>query len=275
MLVLTNRIDWLNQFRDDLVHGKTGENPKLPIISETIRNNLRIKTFHSKWDNLSDLDERFFTTDESDAEEIFSSQNARTKDTILFSTFQTAIARDLPYRLPHIDLIIIDEAHNVKPEDGYQALIADLAELSRANGRTPMVLAVTATPTNITKELFGEPIFTFGLAEYIASPYSPAIDYHLVSATNAPKEIIESIIAQVESAKKIKDSLSKKALIREIEQSFETIISSYPTLDELVRDLLEERIGMDPSSVGQTIVFVNSQNEADEVASIINRQYGQ
>lgn len=107
------------------------------------------------------------------------------KDNFFFSTFQTAIQKDLAYKLPYIDLIIIDEAHNVKVDDEYTKLLQDLSELGR-DDHAPMILAVTATPTNYTVDLFGEAIATFGLAEYIASEYAPAIDYHLVSATNAP-----------------------------------------------------------------------------------------
>lgn len=151
--MLTNLIDGLNQFRDDLFHGRTGEKSKDPILSEHVRDNALLKTFHSKADNLADLDEKYFTVNEEDEEEIFSKQNGRTKDQFFFSTFQTAIRKDLAYRLPYIDLIIIDEAHNVNPEDEYDAVLQDLSSLGR-DGHPPMILPVTATPTNLTKELF-------------------------------------------------------------------------------------------------------------------------
>lgn len=153
MLVLTNLIDGLNQFRDDLFHGRSGENRKGPILSENLRENALLKTFHSKADNLAHLDEKYFTVSEEDEEEIFSQQNERIKDQFFFSTFQTAIRKDLAYRLPYVDLIIIDEAHNVDPGDEYDAVLQDLSGLGR-DGHAPMILAVTATPTNLTKELF-------------------------------------------------------------------------------------------------------------------------
>jgi superfamily II DNA or RNA helicase len=273
ILVLTNRIDGLNQFRDDLVHGKTWEKPKAPIIWKSIRENFRVKTFHSKADNLSDIDESYFTRDESDEDEIFSKQNGRIKDNLSFSTFQTAIRKDLAYKMKDIDLIIIDEAHNVKPEDEYSSLLEDLVTLGR-DGHTPMILAVTATPTNLTKEAFGEAISKFGLAQYIASEYSPDIRYNLVSATSASATEIRSIKDKVEQAKQEHNILSKRAFVREIQQDFDIIMASYPDMYELVQDLIKNRIWTDPKTVGQTTIFANNIRETDEIARIMNEQYG-
>ncbi len=273
ILVLTNRIDGLNQFRDDLVHGKTWEKPKAPIIWESIRENFSVKTFHSKADNLSDIDESYFTRDESDEDEIFSKQNGRIKDNLSFSTFQTAIRKDLAYKMKDIDLIIIDEAHNVKPGDEYSSLLEELVTLGR-DGHAPMILAVTATPTNLTKDLFGEAISKFGLAQYIASEFSPDIQYNLVSATNASAVQIQSIKDKGEIAKQEHNPTIKKQLVREIEQDFDNIMASYPGIDDLVHDLLHTRIGANPETVGQTVIFANNIQEADEITETINRQYG-
>ncbi len=273
ILVLTNRIDGLDQFRDDLVHGKTGEKPKSPIIKASVRENFRIKTFHSKADNLSDIDEKYFTQSEEDEEEVLSKQNGRMKDNLFFSTFQTAIIKDLAYKLQDIDLIIIDEAHNVKPGNDYDLLLQDLLTLGR-DGHVPMLLPVTATPTQLTKELFGEAISTFGLAEYIASEYSPDIDYRLVSATTATSEQIQSIKDKIETAKQCHNSTEKRSLVREIERDFDAIMASYPDISRLVHDLLHMRIGTTPDAIGQTIIFANNTREADDIARTINEQCG-
>lgn len=273
ILVLTNRIDGLNQFRDDLVHGKSWEKSKAPIIWESIRENFRVKTFHSKADNLSNIDETYFTRDESDEDEIFSKQNGRIKDNLFFSTFQTAICKDLAQRIQDVDLIIIDEAHNVKPGDEYSSLLEDLVTLGR-DRHAPMILAVTATPTNLTKEVFWEAISTFGLAEYIASEYSPDIRYNLVSATNASATEIQSIKDKVETAKKEHNPTIKRQLVREIQQEFDTIMASYPDMYHLVQDLIKNRIWTDPKTVGQTTIFANNILEADEIARTMNDQYG-
>lgn len=253
------------------MHGKTGERPKSPIIGRSIRENFRIKTFHSKADNLAEVDEAYFTQTEEDEEELLSEQNGRIKDNLFFSTFQTASLKDLAYKLQEIDLIIIDEAHNVKPENDYDLLLQDLMTLGRG-GHAPMLLPVTATPTQLTKELFGEAISTFGLAEYIASEYSPDIDYRLVSATTASSKQIQSIKDKVEAAKQCHNPTDKRSLVREIERDFDAIMASYPDMSELVHDLLHARIGTSPETIGQTIIFVNNTREADEIARTINEQ---
>lgn len=52
------------------------------------------------------------------------------------------------------------------------------------------------------------------------------------------------------------------------------MMTSYPDIEHLVRDLLNERIGIDPTTVGQTIIFANDIKDADEIARAINAQYG-
>jgi type I site-specific restriction-modification system R (restriction) subunit len=55
IVVLTNRIDGLEQFRDDLIHGRTWEKAKPPIISQEVLGNIRSQTFHSRADDLGDF----------------------------------------------------------------------------------------------------------------------------------------------------------------------------------------------------------------------------
>ncbi len=105
IVVLTNRIDGLEQFRDDLIHGRTGEKAKPPIISPDILKNIRSQTFHSQADNLDNFKSR--DTDETEG----SSNNL--SDNFYFSTYQTASLKNLADRLPYVDIILIDEAHNV------------------------------------------------------------------------------------------------------------------------------------------------------------------
>lgn len=71
------------------------------------------------------------------------------------------------------------------------------------------------------------------------------------------------------------DTQTKKQLVREIQDDFDAIMASYPSINELVHDLIHVRIGTDPDTIGQTIIFANGQDEADEIAEIINIQYGQ
>jgi hypothetical protein len=63
-LVLTNRIDGLNQFRDDLVYGR--EETQAAFLSQEVLKNTRIQTFHSKADNLDDISKKYWTQNEKD-----------------------------------------------------------------------------------------------------------------------------------------------------------------------------------------------------------------
>lgn len=50
IVLLSNRIDGVQQFRDDLIYGRIGESGKPPILSQEIINNLSVYTYHSRQD---------------------------------------------------------------------------------------------------------------------------------------------------------------------------------------------------------------------------------
>ncbi|MDD5769944.1 MAG: DEAD/DEAH box helicase family protein [Candidatus Gracilibacteria bacterium] len=272
ILVLTNRIDGLNQFRDDLVHGRPTEN-KPPIISIEVLENMRVSTFHSKADNLDDIDPSLFTQDETDDVEVFSEQNGRKKDNIFFATDRTANLKNIESKIPYFDIIIIDETHNVKGGNDFEDLIDKLSVHGR-DGKAPLILPITATPTNKTEELFGEPIFSYPLAEYLASEYSPSIEYKLITSSKANRDDIESISRMVEDAKQVKDYKDKKELLRAIEEKFEGIMLKVPNLQELVSDLLTRLIAED-DEIKETIIFASSIDDVNNIVKQINQEYGE
>jgi superfamily II DNA or RNA helicase len=47
---------------------------------------------------------------------------------MIFCTFQTAILKNLESKLAHVDIIVIDEAHNVSLEGEYRDLIQSLCD---------------------------------------------------------------------------------------------------------------------------------------------------
>jgi len=266
ILVLTNRIDGLNQFRDDLVYGR--EETQAAFLSQEVLKNTRIQTFHSKADNLDDISKKYWTQNEKDENKTLWNSQENNKDTFFFSTFQTAILKNIADKIPYIDMIIIDEAHNVKKDSEYEKLLLWLKKLQR-NNKEPIILPITATPTNITKELFWEPIFEYWLPEYLASSYSPSVDYKLITSSQASAEEILDIQEQVEEAKKIENIREKRKQVKLIEEQFEKIMSSYANTSELTQDLIEKRIWKDPK---QTIIYANTIEEADSIAKEINKQ---
>lgn len=50
IILLSNRIDGVSQFRDDLTIGRGGSQPKPPILSHNILEKLKVSTYHSQAD---------------------------------------------------------------------------------------------------------------------------------------------------------------------------------------------------------------------------------
>lgn len=131
-------------------------------------------------------------------------------------------------------------------------------------------MALTATPDNITKENFGESVFTFGLPEYLASEYSPSVHYQVVTGTSAEESEIQELEEKIQHAKKNTNSEIKKELIKNLEEDLETIFQKAPNLETLTYDILKNI--SENGEVKKSVIFVNSIEEADQMATIINSQ---
>ena len=114
--------------------------------------------------------------------------------------------------------------------------------------------------------------FIFGLAEYLASEYSPSVDYRLITSSNATPDQIKEIWILVEEAKNIDDLKDKKNHVKLIEERFNEIMSHYTSVTELVNDLLDKRISKNPK---KTIIYANSIEEANQIRDEINKQLWQ
>ncbi len=101
------------------------------------------------------------------------------------------------------------------------------------------MIPVTATPSNLTKELFGESKFQFGLGEYLASGYAPNVEYHLVTNSSATPEQIAELSMLVDQAKAMEYSREKKKLVVKIAEKFESMMASFPDNRTLVDDLFQ------------------------------------
>ena len=259
IVVLTHRIDLVNQFRDDLIYWK---DEKAPILSEVILDWLYISTYHSKAD---ESDKNLETEEENLWNKII-------KDNIIFSTYQTAISEELIDKLDYIDIILIDESHNVKKDSEYFSIIKELSKKTRKIWEEAIVLPVTATPNNHTKEIFWDEKFEYWLEKYLNSEYSPSIEYNIVTNSNASKETIEKLQNLVEQAKNTQDFSIKKELIKEAEELFIEIMSSFNDDNELVDDLFER--AWDKWKLEETIIFCDSIEKADKLAEIISKKSG-
>lgn len=102
IILLSNRIDGVAQFRDDLTLGRVGDQSKPPVLSSDHLKNLKVSTYHSQADG-DDLSSRSGETEVS---------NALGSHELICVTDKTARLHDIADRLPYVDLIIVDEAHN-------------------------------------------------------------------------------------------------------------------------------------------------------------------
>lgn len=212
VVLISNRIDGVWQFRDDLTIGRIGAQAKPPILSRETLAELRISTYHSQADG-EDLRSRSEQTEVS---------NVLWEHEFICVTDKTAKAHNIAKQIDYVDLIIVDEAHNTNLTWDLFDVLTSLEHKWRA-GRSPLILALTATPSNITKELFGESRFTFGLPEYLASGHAPHVDYHIVanmSADESQVRTLEHLIAQAQQEKNYRE---KKAILSEAEELFESM----------------------------------------------------
>lgn len=192
------------------------------------------------------------------------------RDTFYFSTFQTADLQSIESKIPYFDIIVIDEAHNVREGNDFENLVDRLAVHGR-DGRSPIILPVTATPTNLTEDLFGSPRFRYGLAEYLASEYSPEVDYTIVTSDAASPEILSSIHTKIEAAKYIESITEKKREIRSIIREFEDILAKFSSADTFATDILT-RLPNEDGGIDETIIFAGSISEADDIVRALNQK---
>ena len=270
IVLLSNRIDGVQQFRDDLIYGRIGESGKPPILSQEIINNLSVYTYHSRqdWDNLSDRDEYVEITNENH------------EDELVCSTYQTAQLKWLVKKIPYVDVIIIDEAHNVRGENDFCELL-DALNMTGRNGNSPLIIPVTATPSNLTTKLFGDPVYTFWLWEYLASGFAPAVEYNLVTGTNATVKEVEEMRAEVELLKWEIDPIRKSIWLAHLTDRFNNLIIpaedlfSKENIVWFATDIVKKISYIEDSltKVDPTVIFTNSIKSANDLVEQLQKYF--
>lgn len=133
----------------------------------------------------------------------------------------------------------------------------------------PYILGLTGTVDAELIELLGEPIFSYGLDEYLRSPYAPDIDYHLMTANRVTKEEIVSIHALISEAQNEKGIPRKRKMEKMIRKEIEKVLARFDGYASVVHHLLHDS-GIDLSA--RTLLFVPSIDEANEVARLLNEE---
>ena len=261
VVLLSNRIDGVSQFRDDLFHGRGWEYPKPPILSPDIRANITISTYHS-WKDGDDLHSR---------EGYIEQENIWARDEFICITPQTAQAKWLADILEYVDIIFIDEAHNIKKEGEFYDVVTSLNNKGR-NRNTPLIVPLTATPSNITKRLFGDPKYTFGLADYLASWYAPRVRYEVVTNMKSSQEHMKQLELLIAQAKTTNHIWEKKELLRVIDEHFENMQMG-GNIPEFISDLIARAWIKNKNGENQleeTVIFTSSIKEANTIATYLD-----
>ncbi len=144
----------------------------------------------------------------------------------------------------------------------------EIKRSEKATGRTPLVIPMTATIDPI-RHLVNDPVVNFGLAEYIASPYSPAIEYNLVTSSDFTTEKLEEVHQEIKRIGKLTDIREKRKQIEEMRTYIEEHLAKFGGLSDLVADIIERLDSLD-----HTIIFASSIDEVDKITAEINRQTG-
>ncbi len=252
VLILNDRINLVNQIKDDFIHGRDG---KPPLLWEDIESHAIIKLYHSKADS----------TENTIVEDGIDIQWSG-KDEIYFSTFLTAKKFDDEnfWR----DIIIIDEAQHLTGPTFLWKVSDNIAKSIQYNWKNPLIIPMSATMDRV-RHLFNEPVVDFWLADYIASEYSPEIKYNLVTSTDFSNKDLEEIKEWIDEVSNITDFKKKKEKIEEIKKYIGLHLAKFGGTTDLCNDLLKRL-----DSIDHTIIFVNSIEEADKITTEVNRITG-
>lgn len=241
ILVLSDRINLVDQLEGDLISGRDNKPGMLARVISDGERKPNIQRIHSQ------------NTDKN-------TELQQGKDNIILSTIQSVENVKGAW-----DIVIVDEADSVLTNGNRDTLIQMVEEQETP----PYILGFTGTIDTNLVDLLGDPLFSYGLDEYLRSEYAPDIDYHLMTANTVSAEELRSIHAMIAYAKEETDLPKKKKFEREIRNAIEVVLARFDGYTSVVQHLMHKS-GIDLSK--RTLVFVPSIEDADEVAKLINAE---
>ena len=90
----------------------------------------------------------------------------------------------------------------------------------------PLLIPMTATIDSV-RHLLNDPVVNFALPDYIASEFSPHINYNLVTSTDFTSEDMEYLKKRIDEIAQIKDYDEKKKAITEIKAHIEEHLAKF------------------------------------------------
>jgi superfamily II DNA or RNA helicase len=239
ILVLSDRINLVDQLQGDLVSWRDGKTGMLASVITQGNRESNIQSVHSQnTDKKLELQQK--------------------GDNIILSTIQS-----VQTITGNWDIVIVDEADSVLTPGKREVLLS----LLEAQETLPYILGFTGTVDENLVDILGDPLFSYGLDDYLRSEYAPDLYYHLMTANTVSAEEVNSIHACITRAKEETDLPKKKKLEREIRIAIEAILARFDGYTAVVEHLTQKS-GIDLSK--RTLLFVPSITEADDVTRYMN-----
>jgi len=259
ILVLNDRTTLVNQLYEANIQGKWWY---APLFGQDILDHAHIKVVHSKADKQQIINSQNEII-EIAWNDIDREEGQWTKDLIYFSTFQSAHKFSDEWLM--FDVIIIDEAHHLNAST-YQSVVQQYVDRYESyHWRQPLIMPMSAT----LGDLFGDPIVNYGLPEYLAGPYSPEVDYHLVTSSDFDDLDLEQVNTEIQRIQDMTDLRAKIKAIKELKEYIQEHLAQFGWLKELTQDMIS-RILKNAWSLDHTILFVSSIAEVDEITHTVN-----
>ena len=265
ILILNDRTNLVDQLEKANIDGKWWYEPH---FGADILDHARVKVFHSKADKKQILNTNNEVV-EIDGEDTIQEFGQGKKDNIYFSTFQSInkfVDEDLVF-----DVIMIDEAHHLKASS-YKSVVQEYVDKYEArNWRKPLIIPMSATPDGVMNQV--DPVINFTLAQHLASPYSPEVDYHLVTSTDFTNDDLEFVNTEICRIQSIDDIREKIKEIKTLKWYIEKHLAQFGWLKELTQDMIS-RVMENAGSLDHTIIFAPSINDVDAITAQINELTG-
>ena len=226
ILVLSDRISSIDQLSDDFFRDSEA---RRALLKEWIRDRVKHLVIHSQSSDRYDSEEELHNTIRSGG------------DTIVFSTIQSS-AKSVDENLGY-DLIIIDEADNsVRGEWENLATLEHIAQILGSLGVRPHIIPMSGTPDRESLDIFGAPVYSYSMDEFLMSPWAPQINYHLMTNPAVSDTELAELMQEIRSIQDMEYGTKKKTCLAQFRSKLDDILlrlSGYDMLAQHMNDKID------------------------------------
>lgn len=166
-----------------------------------------------------------------------------------------------------VNIIWTDEGHHLTAPS-FQGTFDEFYQ-EFPEGLQPIVINTTATPDEQLEALVGKAVVKFGLPEYLASEYSPQVNYNLVTKQDISQVEIDYIYKEINSIQSLDNIIEKRKRVNELKREVDEMLSRFVNNEELVTDLLSKIVKGE--EISKTVVFCPGIDTCDELTELINQ----